>query len=454
MRAKFSSLNPLTELLHRTLSTIFLVVLCACWVPVSTQSAGLPEKLRILSIDLENVTVQPPGTPGSQLAEELQKLLEKADPDIVCLQGATDWEHCDTIAKLKRGFRVLTCSAFTAKTGAEAVPQVAILARDKAVLSWVEEISEGQGFAFGIFQTGTRKLGIFSLQAPKSASATTTATADRVLAEVRKLQQFPQNRPDAFLIATGGPIKTSPFGENALQTVNSDGPPGIMRDQSEFWAWNAAFLSRPRLVPVSGVRMPVLVCDLDAANSSPSKFAYQSTLLFAGESSASVQALLNPPAPAIPQKSFAALWPALVGAGLFLLALLFFFGRKTPKPGMELVPLNAPGELVVKGPDDPVRLNLLAWIKTRFVQRLLSDRQQMISTENEATQRTLVIEEKISRLQHALQSRISAYEARIERLEHELTAATFENRDLIRSQIELLKEKVAKAKEEHSFRRN
>ena len=43
---------------------------------------------------------------------------------------------------------------------------------------------------------------------------------------------------------------------------------------------------------------------------------------------------------------------------------------------------------------------------------------------------------------------------RAERLEVELTAATSENRDLIRSQIDLLKEKVAKAKEERAFTRN
>ncbi len=430
---------------------IFGLVLCLL-AASNTQGAGLPEKLRVLSIDLQNARLQAPGTPGDQLTQELGKLLEKADPDIICVQGATDWENCDTICKLKRGFRVLTCSAFTAKSGTEAVAQVAILARDKAVLSWVEEISEGQNFAFAVLQAGGRKLGVFSLQSARALPAT-TAVAERVLAEVKKLQNFPQNRPDAFLVATAGLIKTTPFVDNTFQTVTAEGPPGIVRNESEFWAWNAGFLSRPRLAPVSGIRLPALVCDLDAANSSPSKFAYQSTLLFAGETIASVQALINPPAPAV-QKPLVAIWQIAVGAGVLLLLFVFLFARK-PRSGMALVPLSASGELVpTVAPEDPVRSNLLAWIKTRFVQRLLTDRQQMISNEDEATQRTLVIEEKITRLQTALQSRISAYEARIDRLEQELTAATFENRDLIRSQIDLLKEKVAKAKEEHSFRRN
>jgi len=45
-------------------------------------------------------------------------------------------------------------------------------------------------------------------------------------------------------------------------------------------------------------------------------------------------------------------------------------------------------------------------------------------------------------------------EGRIARLEGELSAATFENRELIRHQINDLKEKVAKAKEQFVYDRN
>ena len=60
----------------------------------------------------------------------------------------------------------------------------------------------------------------------------------------------------------------------------------------------------------------------------------------------------------------------------------------------------------------------------------------------------------MTRLQTSLQERISAYETRILRLEEELSAATSENRDLIREQIELLREKLVQAREEHKMRRN
>jgi hypothetical protein len=451
MKPTFSFNNSMKS--RCTSSAWLLIVLLL--VPLYTSAAGLPEKLRILSVDLGAINSQEMGKAGSAFNQELQKLLEKADPDIVCLQGATDWETCDNICKLKQGLRVITCSAFSSKPDNTVTPpQVAILARDRAVLSWVDEISEGQSFAFGILQTGTRKLGIFSLQSPKTASMSGVAGTDRILAEVRKLQQFPQNRPDAFLVATSGALKTTAFLENAFQTVHSDGPPGLDSNHAEFWTWNASFLSRPRLVPIPGITTPALVCDLDTANSSPSKFAYQSTLLFAGESAASVQALITPPPPVAAKTWNVYIMSALGGA--LVLGLILLFTRRTVKPITALVSLNSPEGLVLNGPpvEQQVKTNLIAWIKTRFMQRLLSDRQQMIATENEATRRTLVIEEKISHLQSALQSRISAYETRIDRLEQELTAATFENRDLIRNQIQMLKEKVAKAKEEHTFRRN
>jgi uncharacterized protein YlxW (UPF0749 family) len=125
------------------------------------------------------------------------------------------------------------------------------------------------------------------------------------------------------------------------------------------------------------------------------------------------------------------------------------------KPTMALATVNDPNlPSSEQTLSDPVRVGLLAWIKTIFMQRLIADRRQMIADEAEATRRTLAIEQKLTELQISLQDRISAYENRIARLESELSAATFENRELIRLQITELKEKVAKAKEEFAFRRN
>jgi hypothetical protein len=427
------------------------VAFAASFATLNVDSGGLPERLRVLSVDLENALIETPGTPGGEAAQELRTLLEKADPDVICLQGVTDWETCDRICKLKPGLRVLTCSAF-AKGGA-VVPQVALLARDRAVISWIEEISDGGAFAFGVMQSGARKLGIFSLQTLNQTAS--QAATERVLAEIKKVQKFPQNRADSFLIAGSPLAKSSAAIDAGLQTISPD-PQGIVAPgRTEFWTLNAGFIARPRAVAIKGVRMPGLVCDFDSASSFSSKFAYQTPLLFAGETPAMLQAAVTPPVlPAANTRSL--VWPVSIGVSLFLVLVLLLFRRPAAPAGMQLVPLNSPEGIVAANPlqQDAIRSNLLTWVKSLFVQRLLSQRQQLLTDEAEATRRTLVIEEKLSNLQTTLQSRISAYEQRIEKLEIELAAAAVENRDLIRSQIDLLKEKVAQAKEEAGFRRN
>ena len=423
----------------------------ALLLAVNARAAAISEKLRVLSVDLENAVIGNPGMPGGEIAQDLRTLLEKADPDVVLLQGATDWESCERICKLKPGFPVITCSAFPAKSENSAAPQVAILARDRAVISWVEEMPDGSGFGFGLLEAGSRKLGVFTLQTPKMTSPSFPAS-EGILAQIAKLQKFPQNRPDAFLVAGGPVAKTSAVIDAGLQNIAPDAQGKIAASRAEFWVANAGFIARPRPVAIQGLRQPALVCDFDAGSAFSSKFAYQTPLLFAGETPATLQAAAAPVAPPPETRSLA--WPVAIMATVVLLLAFMVFRGGNRQPQMQLAPMNSPGGVMLANQADPVRMNLLAWFKSLFVQRLVSQRQQLLANEDEATRRSLVIEEKLSNLQSSLQTRISAYETRIERLEHELTAATVENRDLIRSQIDLLKEKVAKAREEQTLRRN
>lgn len=414
------------------------------------QAAALPEKLRVLSIDVENSLIEKPGVPGGEVTQNIRTLLENADPDVVCLQGVVDWETAERICNLKPGFRLITCSAFQAREENSPAPQVAIIARDRAAISWVEEISDRSGFAYALFQAGSRKLGVFSLQTVKPAVAPSSQITDRVLSEVKRLQKFTQNRPDSFLVAGSPLLKTSPIVDAGLQSIPAEAPGAYPTGPiiSEFWVAKAGFIARPRAVAIKGLKSPAIISDFDSGSSFSSKFAYQTPLLFAGETPASLQAIVTPPA-----RTRSLLWPLSIGVGLALVLLLVALRRPAPAQQVALAPLN-PHQPLGPGQQEQIRSGLLEWLKSVFVQRLLSQRQQLLSNEAEATRRTLVIEEKLSNLQNTLQTRISAYETRIERLEVELTAATAENRDLIRSQIDLLKEKVAKAKEEHAFRRN
>ena len=410
----------------------FFIALAAGTLVVATQAAKLPEKIRVLSCDLA-------AAGANDVSSELKSLLDKADPDIVFLQHAADWEACDQICKLRPGLRVLTCSSFSTGRG-----EVAILARDKAMLSWSDAISKDNGFAFAVLQAGSRKFGVFSIQTTDPSNA----SADRMVAEVKRLQQFANNRPESFLIA-GAPLANAPLAENGFETIALDSAPGAKK-ASQFWTFNAGFICRPRALNVAGLAAPVVVTDIDTANTFATKFAYQNVLLFPGENPAPVQAVLAPSTLA-PKKSP---MPWIVGGsvGALLLFALLFRRRKTPMAVVLAQPSGvgpAEGEL-----SEPMRQNLIGWLKTIFVQRLIADRRKMMADESDATRRTLAIEQRLSELQISLQDRISGYESRIARLESELSAATFENRELIRSQINDLKEKVAKAREEFVVVRN
>jgi hypothetical protein len=406
----------------------FFIAAAAGILAVTTQAAKLPEKIRVLSCDLAaaGANVVSPG---------LKALLDKADPDVVFLQHVADWEACDQICKLRPGLRVLTCSSFSNGRG-----EVAILGRDKAMLSWSDAIAKDNGFAFAVIQAGARKLGVFSVQTTDASNA----SADRMVSEVKRLQQFANNRPESFLIA-GAPLANTPLAENGFETIAVDSA----KKGAQLWTLNAGFICRPRALDIAGVTGAALVTDIDTANTFATKFAYQNTLLFPGENPAPVQAVLAPSV-AAPKTSP---MPWIIGGSVgALLLIALFFGRR--KNSMAVVLAQPSGVGPADQLSEPTRQNLVAWLKTIFVQRLIADRRKMMADESEATRRTLAIEQKLSDLQVSLQDRISGYEHRIARLESELSAATFENRELIRLQISDLKEKVAKAKEEFVVRRN
>jgi hypothetical protein len=424
--------------MKKTIASLFVL---STLVVLSARAAALPDKVRVLALDLQNTRVETPGTPGSELSQELRHILELADVDIICVQGATDWENCERICQLKPGLQVLTCSAFTN------APQVALISRIGAVLSWADESDGGNGFALAILQCSNRKLALFTLQSSKPSTVPTTTVVDNVVAEARRLKKFPQNRPDSFILAGAGIAKTTVLIDNTFQTVGAEPKAG---NCPELYVLNAGFLTRPRSVSLKGLRTPAVISDFDTGSSFSSKFAYQTPLLFPGETLASYEASIRPPAPPAPAANNRLVFWAIGGA-VFLLFLMFLLRPRPRTMQMVTLPNGGTGMIPV---DEPMRSNLLAWIKSAFLQRLISHRQELMNNEAEATRRTIAIEEKLTNLQTSLQARISGYEARIDRLEQELTAATMDNRELIRAQIELLKEKVAKAKQEHALGRN
>src|SRR5205823_5888233 len=157
--------------------------------------------------------------------------------------------------------------------------------------------------ALAIVQCSTRKLALFTGQSAKAGTvpSATPLVTETILREVRKLKKFPQNRPDSFIVAGAGLSKTTVLTDDAFQTVGAEPP---KENPPQFFVQNAGFLTHPRAVTVNGLRTPVVVSDFDTGSSFSSKFAYQTPLLFPGETLASYQAaLLPPPAPAPAQNN-------------------------------------------------------------------------------------------------------------------------------------------------------
>jgi hypothetical protein len=96
----------------------------------------------------------------------------------------------------------------------------------------------------------------------------------------------------------------------------------------------------------------------------------------------------------------------------------------------------------------PVRegliLQLSHWLKTKFMQRLVSERAELLKTHQTAALKVLAMDERLSKVERQIQERNREYEQRIDALLKELEVAREENRELIRAKIALLKAEMEK----------
>ena len=90
--------------------------------------------------------------------------------------------------------------------------------------------------------------------------------------------------------------------------------------------------------------------------------------------------------------------------------------------------------------------HLAEWFKATFVQRLLSDREKLLVTQDAATKSVLAVDERLARLEGKIQEEIAMYQKQIEDLSGELLTAREENLELIRYQINLLKSRMETAR--------
>jgi hypothetical protein len=132
---------------------------------------------------------------------------------------------------------------------------------------------------------------------------------------------------------------------------------------------------------------------------------------------------------------------------------LFVCARKlarvaTPPAGQIIV---APHALIetTRMPDEVrggVAASLSRWLKQKAVQRLVSDRTQLLATQQAAALKALAVDQRLSKIERQIQQINQEYERRIDDLLKEIMTAKEENHELIHAKIALVKAEMEKAR--------
>ena len=448
--------------------------------------------------------------PGSGTGlESTVAALEKLKPDVILLQDVADWQMCNQLAEALKpaSYSVIVCSAFRSVDGQKR-PQVAILSKHKAYLSWAQNWrNQGgeltpSGFVFAGIQIGQRRLAFFSLQPGPNGSV------NQWLQGIGGIKSWVNNRVEGLIAACPWSADvtdravlqsleeagfTNPFLNQfsdmrgagpvtASLIANVTAPQGMVMDH---WpatcdigldvppAGTVITALRGRVVPpepaqTMETRSVAEKGELTASRASPvdsSANSWQSrmwwlipafglvTIVSALRGlTASRKRLVDSRAPALlPLHTQQALIAPASSTGSTA-------ARDTSTTGEALIKITAhqdadsaedwkrraliaerqareATELVQRG----LLPQLIQWLKGKFVKKLIDDRARNIEAQEEATRKTLHVDERLARVEKQLQQRHRAYQDRIDVLTRELRAARSENCDIIRAQINQVK---------------
>jgi hypothetical protein len=90
--------------------------------------------------------------------------------------------------------------------------------------------------------------------------------------------------------------------------------------------------------------------------------------------------------------------------------------------------------------------SLVRWLQLKVVQRLVSDRAQLLATQQAAALQMAAVDERLAKIERQVRQINLEYEQRIDALLMELATAKEENRELIRAKIELVKSEMNKGR--------
>ena len=199
------------------------------------------ETLRVTTLNLEDMAGWSATSESAQrrINEAAQSLL-KLRPDVILLEHVRDWQMCLQFAQALKPaeYNVLVCSSFrNAASASPDQPQVAILARQKAYMSWSEAWhADGQtntpgGYVFAAIQAGKHRIGFFSLQMEHGNRQDSGSTSAPPSPQEKSVQQWLKaidgckkwvtNRIEG-IVATG-PFDPSLIDRGLLRTLEEAG---------------------------------------------------------------------------------------------------------------------------------------------------------------------------------------------------------------------------------------
>jgi endonuclease/exonuclease/phosphatase family metal-dependent hydrolase len=179
---------------------------------------------------------------GETQLQEAAAAIRKLNPDVILLQQVNDWQSCDKLAGYLKPevYRVVTCSAFK---GTATSRQVAILAKNRALISWSEAWKSEStpapagGFAFAVLHLKNKNVGLFSVQIGSGEAAVgDEVSAKQLLHQIDSFSSWTANHADALVIAgdfnvhAGGPQADQ---KKALQILEASGFAKALVDKSQ-----------------------------------------------------------------------------------------------------------------------------------------------------------------------------------------------------------------------------
>jgi len=148
-----------------------------------------------------------------------------------------------------------------------------------------------------------------------------------------------------------------------------------------------------------------------------------------------------PPAAGSPLKFRADLeWLTVALSGVSVAALLFFwwqFRRQRVRTAFELQRAD------FSGPQTDLAPHLTRVVKEVLVQELAGQRNELFHAQQAAVMELGRLTRQLDQSQAPVAERLRSYETRIQELETELAARTEENRELLKSRIEILRRQLA-----------